>query len=204
MLRKHVEGSGSRDGLSELQGLSQTPHSNGSERCIVDPADVGEPACKSQQQQHRAQDCADGDPRRRTEQQRRRFHSDATIVLPILKRVDRIVSNCPADRCSEQAPGRRFDGPPRGGPGHDGAPAESDTQYGLRDVDHAFRKGVEAGQEDGDRTYEDRQWVKKQHEDSGQREEETDDQQSMRGAEFTRREWSYPRARHMSIEGLIR
>ncbi len=64
--------------------------------------------------------------------------------------------------------------------------------------------GIEAGQENGDRTQEDRQWVKEQHEHSGQHEEEADDQQSMCSAEFTRREWTYPRARHMSIEGSIR
>ena len=204
MLLKHVEGSGSRHGLSKLQGLPQTPHSNGSERCIVDPTDVGEPACESQQQQHRTEDRADGDPRRRTEQQRRGFHADLTIVLPILKRVDRIVSDGPADRRSEQAPGRRFNATPRSGPSHDGAPAEGDAQYGLRDVDDAFGKWVEAGQEDGDRTQEDRNRVKEQHEDSGQREEEADDEQSMSSAEFTGREWTYQRARHMSIEGSIR
>jgi len=204
MLLKHVEGSGSRHGLPELQGLPQAPHANGNERSIVDPADVGEPARESQQQQHRAEDCADGKPRRRTEQQRRGFHADPTIVLPILKRVDRIVSDRPAHRRSEQAPGRRFDGPLRGGPGHDGAPAEGDPQYGLRDVDDAFRKGVEAGQEDGDRAQEYRERVKEQHEHSGQQEKEADDQQGMCDAEFTRCEWTDPRARDMSIEGSIR
>ena len=68
MLLEHVEGSGSRHGLSELQGLPLTPRSNDSERCIVDPADIGKPARERQEQQHRAKHRADGDPRRRAEQ----------------------------------------------------------------------------------------------------------------------------------------
>ena len=46
---------------------------------------------------------------------------------------------------------------PRGGPGHDRSPAEGDTQHRLWDMDDAFGKWVEAGQEDGDGTQEDRQ-----------------------------------------------
>jgi len=204
MLPKHVEGSGSRYILSELQRLPEAPGSNSGDRCIVYPADLSEPARESQEHQHRAEDCPNRDPRRRSEQQRRRFHADPAIVLPVLKRIDRIVSDCPENRRRKQAPGRRFNVSTRSGPGHDSAPAERDTQHRLRDMDDAFRKGIEAGQEDGDRTQENRKRVEEQHEHTSHREEEAEYQQGMCQAQFTRRERPSPCACDMPIEGSIR
>ena len=71
-------------------------------------------------------------------------------------------------------------------------------------MDDTFGKGVKAGQEDGDRTQENREGVKEQDEHSGHREEEAKDHEGMCGAEFTGRERAYARARDMSIEGSIR